>query len=155
MVRSNYSLEISKINIFQDRYVVANTHDTIIMCDLEQNKTSEIQWRGSGKEKYDFSNPNVCMIFNAGELTLVEYGNNESLGTCRTEHMKSNLISARLNYTKDKGNKMIAYLLDLQTICIQDLSLSTTVAQINHDSKIDFLELNTNANKLLFRDKRR
>lgn len=45
-------------------------------------------WRGSGNEKYDFSNPNVCMIFNAGELTLVEYGNNEPLGTCRTEHMK-------------------------------------------------------------------
>lgn len=38
------------------------------------------------------------MIFNAGELTLVEYGNNEPLGTCRTEHMKSNLISARLSY---------------------------------------------------------
>ena len=29
------------------------------------------------------------------------------------------------------------------------------MAQINHDSKIDFLELNAHANKLLFRDKRR
>lgn len=38
------------------------------------------------------------MIFNAGELTFVEYGNNEPLGTCRTEHMKSKLISCRLNY---------------------------------------------------------
>jgi intraflagellar transport protein 172 len=37
-------------------------------------------WRGSGNEKYDFSNPNVCMVYNAGELTLVEYGNNEPLG---------------------------------------------------------------------------
>ena len=75
-------------------------------------------WRGSGKEKYDFSNPNVCMIYNAGELTLIEYGNNEPLGNCRTEHMKSALISARLNYITEKGTKMIAYLLDLQTICI-------------------------------------
>lgn len=118
VVRSNYSAEITKINIFQDRFVVANTHETIIMGDLEQDKTSEIMWRGSGNEKYDFSNPNVCMIFNAGELTLVEYGNNEALGTCRTEHMKSNLISARLNYSGEKGTKMIAYLLDLQTISI-------------------------------------
>jgi len=38
------------------------------------------------------------MVFNAGELTLIEYGNNEPLGTIRTEHMKSRLISARLNY---------------------------------------------------------
>jgi intraflagellar transport protein 172 len=28
-------------------------------------------WRGAGNEKYDFSSPNLCMIFNAGELTLV------------------------------------------------------------------------------------
>jgi len=33
-----------------------------------------------GKEKYDFSNPSICMIFNAGELTLVEYGDNEPPG---------------------------------------------------------------------------
>lgn len=54
-------------------------------------------WRGAGNEKFDFSNPNICLIFNAGELTLVEYGNNEPLGTCRTEQMKSNLISARVS----------------------------------------------------------
>lgn len=60
------------------------------------------------------------MIFNAGELTLIEYGNNEPLGNCRTEHMKSALISARLNYfgQNTQGTKIIAYLLDLQTLCI-------------------------------------
>ena len=34
----------------------------------------------------------VCMIFNAGELSLVEYGNNEILGTVRTEFMNPHLI---------------------------------------------------------------
>ena len=29
----------------------------------------------------------VCMIFNAGELTLVEYGDHDPLGSVRTEHM--------------------------------------------------------------------
>lgn len=52
---------------------------------METSRLSEIQWRGSGNEKFDFSNPGVCMIFNAGELTLVEYGSNEILGVCRTE----------------------------------------------------------------------
>jgi len=66
--------------------------------------------------------------------------------------MKPNLISARIN---DKGVKMIAYLLDLQTISLFDLNTSTIVSQINHDSKIDYLELNANSNKLLFKDKRK
>lgn len=34
----------------------------------------------------------VCMIFNAGELTLVEYGKNDILGTVRTEFMNPHLI---------------------------------------------------------------
>jgi intraflagellar transport protein 172 len=66
--------------------------------------------------------------------------------------MKPNLISARIN---DKGAKMIAYLLDLQTISLFDLNTSSIVSQINHDSKIDYLELNANSNKLLFKDKRK
>jgi len=74
------------------------------------------------------------------------------LGTCRTEYMKPNLISARIN---EKGVKMIAYLLDLQTISLFDLNTSTIVSQISHDSKIDYLELNANSNKLLFKDKRK
>jgi intraflagellar transport protein 172 len=38
---------------------------------------------------------------------------------------------------------------------VQDLNTGSTLVNINHDSKIDFLELNARANKLLFRDKRR
>lgn len=132
--------------------MVANTYETVIVGDLETDRTSEVMWRGAGNEKYDFSSPNLCMIFNAGELTLIEYGNNEPLGTCRTELMKPNLLSARLS---DKGAKVIAYLLDLQTIAINDLQNSTTICQISHDSKVDFMELNAHANKLLFKDKRK
>jgi hypothetical protein len=36
----------------------------------------------------------------AGELTLVEFGNNEPLGICRTEYVKPYLISARINYSE-------------------------------------------------------
>lgn len=62
------------MNIFQDRYAVANSLESIIVADLEINKCSEIPWRNDGREKFDFSNPGVCMIFNNGELTLIEYG---------------------------------------------------------------------------------
>ena len=159
VVKSKIAPEITKINIFQDRYVVAHTIGSLLLGDLVTNRISEVQWRGSGNEKFDFSNPNVCMIFNAGELLILEYGNDEILGTCRTEHMRSNLLSARISYQgKDENatsTKMIAYLLDLQTILIQDLNTNSFAGQINHDAKIDFVELNSHANKLLFRDKRR
>lgn len=51
-------------------------------------------------------------------------------------------------------NKKLAYLLDLKTICIIDLVTGITFSQIQHDSKIDWLELSETAHKLLFRDKK-
>ncbi len=87
-VKSDQGNEITKIDIMQDKFVVANTATTIILAELKSGNSSEIEWQGSGKEKFDFSNPNVCMISNAGELILVEYGNNDILGTCRTEYTK-------------------------------------------------------------------
>lgn len=96
------------------------------------------------------------MVFNAGELSLIEYGVNEVLGSCRTEHMSPHLISVRLNETKTEDDiKRVAYLVDLQTIQILDLVNGQNIATIAHDSRIDWLELSGKANKLLFRDKRR
>jgi hypothetical protein len=60
------------------------------------------------------------MLFNAGELTLIEYGNNEPVGFCRTEHVSPHLISVRIHEKKNENGetieckKVIAYLLDLQ-----------------------------------------
>ena len=65
------------------------------------------------------------MIFNAGELTLVEYGLNDILGSVRTEFMNPHLISVRINERKQQENKKLAYLVDLHTICISELPLSS------------------------------
>ncbi len=66
--------------------------------------------------------------------------------------MKPHLISAQVS---GKGNRIVAYLIDIQTISLFDLNTSSILSQITHDSKIDYLELNSNANKLLFKDKRK
>lgn len=42
----------------------------------------------------------------------------------------------------------------MKTICVVDLIHQSTVAQISHDSKIDWLELSETSHKLLFRDKK-
>jgi intraflagellar transport protein 172 len=172
VIKSNFEgVEINRINIFQNRFLVANTSQTLLMGDLEKALISEIPWVSNGSEKFFFDNESACMAYNVGELTIVEYGSNEILGSCRTEHMSPHLISVRINEQpyrasnydgsampsfggQEPDNKKVAYLLDIQTIRIVDLAYGTSVAQISHDAKIDFLELNTGANLMLFRDKR-
>ena len=104
------------------------TNSTIFLGDMESCEVSELPWRGSGNEKFDFSNPKICMIFNAGELSIIEYGVNEVIGTCRTENVHPNVISARLNYNAQRRNggeptKIIAYLLDQILTYIPDFNL--------------------------------
>lgn len=169
VIRSQYGREILKTNIYKSRYVIANTVDTILLGDLETLKLSEIQWHGNGNEKYIFDNPSACCIYHAGEISIVEYGTDEALGSIRTSFTSSHVLSLRINerppklspgelvnYNNDMmiENKKVAYLLDSQTIRIHDLLTHSTI-NIPHNSKIDWLELNARGNLLLFRDKRR
>lgn len=156
VLKSFYGYEIDEVRIMgKDRYLVAHTSDTLILGDLSSCKLTEVPWHGSGNEKYYFENENVCMIFNVGELCLIEYGATEVLGSVRTEFMNPHLISVRLNERKQRGmsdNKKMAYLIDLKTVAIIDLLTGMSISQVNHDSKIDWVELNETGHKLLFRD---
>ncbi|EGF80053.1 hypothetical protein BATDEDRAFT_11418, partial [Batrachochytrium dendrobatidis JAM81] len=153
VLKSHYGYEIQKVNIFQDQFLIATTPETLLMGDLASCKLSEIPWIGSGNERFYFESPLACMVFNSGELSLVEYGVNEILGSCRTEHMNPHLLSVQLNeHGNENDIKRVAYLVDLQTIHVLDLLSSLNVAVISHDTKIDWLKLSINAKKLLFRD---
>ncbi|CAK4705865.1 hypothetical protein LEN26_010812 [Aphanomyces euteiches] len=160
ILRSTFGCEITKVNVFQDRFVIANTSNTLLVGDFDTAKLSEVQWQSTGSEKYMFENPAVCIIYQAGELTLIEYGQNEILGSVRTEHLNLHLLSVRINERPIESvqpaddNKKMAFLLDLQTISVKDLHNHTSTT-INHDSRVDWLELNAHGNLLLFRDKRR
>ncbi|DBA03525.1 TPA: hypothetical protein N0F65_011426 [Lagenidium giganteum] len=172
IVRSAFGCEIVKLNVFQDRFLVGNTTNTLLVGDLDTAKLSEVQWQSTGNEKYLFENESACIVYQAGELSLIEYGQNEILGSVRTEHLNTHLLSVRINERPNiqdiinqreggagtpetlSENKKIAYLLDLQTITIKDLHTQAS-STINHDSRVDWLELNSRGNLLLFRDKRR
>jgi len=159
------------VNIYQDRYVVAHTVDTLLLGDLETFKLSEVEWHNAtnGGQKFMLENPAVCLVYQAGELSLIEYGKNDILGAVRTDYISAHLISVVVNEKKTPNSptvgyspygqpanetRMIAYLLDNQTICIKDF-ISHASNNINHESKIDWLELNGRGSLLLFRDKRR
>ena len=180
VLKSHFGCEIVKINVFQSRYLVAITPETLLMGDLLTCKLSEVQWHMGGSDsdfaasffkshKFSFDNEQVGMVFHAGELTLIEYGRNEILGAVRTEATKPSVISVRINerppprserasHTNSDGeieNKKIAFLLDVHTVRVLDLGSGVGIATVNHDTRIDWLELNERGNMLLFRDKRR
>lgn len=102
-IDSQYGMEIDDVRIMgKDNYLVAKTEESLILCDLTRNLLSEVSWITTGKhERFYFENPNVCLIFNAGELSLVEYGMNTILGSVRTEFVNPHVISVRLN---ERGN---------------------------------------------------
>ncbi|XP_043460196.1 intraflagellar transport protein 172 homolog [Prionailurus bengalensis] len=159
VLKSHYGYEVEEVKILgKERYLVAHTSDTLLLGDLNTNRLSEVAWQGSGgNEKYFFENENVCMIFNAGELTLVEYGSNDTLGSVRTEFMNPHLISVRINERRQRGiedNKKLAYLIDIKTIAIVDLIGGYNIGTISHESRVDWLELNETGHKLLFRDRK-
>ncbi|ORZ40210.1 intraflagellar transport protein [Catenaria anguillulae PL171] len=157
LLKSTFGSEFIKINIFQDQYLVAHTEHTLCLGDLASCKLSEIQWQSQGTERFHFAYPGVCMIFNAGELLLIEYGVNDVLGSCRTEFTSPHLLSVRLN-ERQSGVKAVAYLVDTQTIHIMDLNPGTgarVIATVHHDTRVDWLELSGKGNKLLFRDVRK
>lgn len=159
MVKSSSGSEIVDIKILgKNRYIVMHTLQTLILSDMFTNLTSEVPWDGVGENvKFFFDFENVCLVFNVGELSLIEYGSNTILGSVRTEFMNPHLISVCLNKREGKPqseNKKLAYLIDLKTIAVIDLTTSLLLTQVTHESKIDWLELSETGRKLLFRDRR-
>lgn len=77
---------------------MARTNETLLLGDLHRNLLSEVHWAVEpGTEKFYFDNENVCLIFNAGELSLVEYGNNDILGSVRYVNVSSQKILVYLS----------------------------------------------------------
>ncbi|XP_014206099.1 intraflagellar transport protein 172 homolog [Copidosoma floridanum] len=161
IVKSHAGSEIEDVKVMgrNGSRVVARTVQSLIVCDIERNLLSEIPWEQdrSDQERFFFEYPGVCLVFCAGELTLVEYGRNEALGLVRTESVNPRVVSVRINERRLYGapdNKRLAYLLDPRTVRIVDLVNDVTVTMISHEARIDWLELSETGHRLLSRDKR-
>jgi intraflagellar transport protein 172 len=66
------------------------------------------------------------MVFNAGELSLIEYGIQSILASVRTQFTNPHLISVRVNertfHKSGAGEiKRLVYLIDMKTILISRL----------------------------------
>ncbi|XP_028036317.1 intraflagellar transport protein 172 homolog [Bombyx mandarina] len=156
-VLTNHASDIFGVRfIGNDWYAVCRTSNTLILCDIARGLTSEILWTGSGERIYAAVG-GACLIYRAGELSVVEYGLDKVLHTVRTERVNPHVISVRINEASlTKGDcKYLAYLLDRQTIAVVDLSTGAQLGQWWHEARVDWLELNETAQLLLLRDTRR
>lgn len=75
----------------------------LLQGDFESLKLSEIHWHGNGSEKFIFDYPSACIIYFAGEVTIIEYGQEEPLGSIRTSFTNSHVLSLRINERKPKN----------------------------------------------------
>ncbi len=87
-------------------YIHTYTHT--LQGDFETLKLSEIHWHGNGSEKFIFDYPSACIIYFAGEVTIIEYGQEEPLGSIRTSFTNSHVLSLRINERKPR-NMVISY----------------------------------------------
>ncbi|KAJ8664577.1 hypothetical protein QAD02_006239, partial [Eretmocerus hayati] len=160
VLKSHSASEIEDVKVMgrADNHVVARTASSLIVADIERNLLSEISWEDrGGNEKFYFEYPGVCLVFSLGELTLIEYGLNEVLGSVRTEMINPRVASVRVNERRLAGqpdNKRLAYLLDPRTVRVLDLVTDATVALIAHTARVDWLQLNETGRRLLSKDQR-
>ncbi|KAI8469208.1 MAG: intraflagellar protein IFT172 [Monoraphidium minutum] len=172
VLKSVYGYEVSRVSVYQGRFIVGRTHATLLLGDLESCKLSEVPWEGGGGgERFYFENEQVCLLYRGGELTVVEYGVNEAVLALRTEHMSPYLLSVAMQEARGAipAAKRVAYLVDAATLRVVDFAAASAaaaaggasggagavLATIAHDTRIDWLELNQRGSHLLFRDKAR
>ena len=147
--------EIEDVKVIKGHFAVVKTSSTLILGDtLVPGKVSEVEWGSSSLKgaKFCFDYEGVVLINFIGELHVVELGQNEYLCSVRTDFVNSNLMSVRVNQRKS-GIKFLAYLLDLRTACILDLTTNVQQCVWNHEEKLQWIELNETGKKMLFRDK--
>ena len=149
-------LPLERIDVFQKRYVVAVTSETLIVGDIAKGLVSEVNVRvriteEDGKPKanarYLFDCEGACIAAVDGAIHVIQYGLNSVLYSTRSEHVSAHALSLAL------GPPMVlAHLLDKYTVRAVDVTSRTTLASVHHDEIVDWLELAPSGTKLLFRD---
>ena len=146
----------------QDRYAVVRTTQSFVIGDTVSRKSGELPASpadGEPKisEKFIFFDDLAVLVWNSGELTVVEFGKSQPLASLSTQYANSFLLSLRFNVKIGSrgSSKILAYLVDAKTIRIVDLDTLITLGSVQIPNKIDWLELNVSGSMLLFRDSKR
>lgn len=140
-------------SIEKKRFVLARTARSLILGDCKTKLSSEILWEFSEEEDYNFENENLVLIKNREEISAIQLGRDEILGSIRTDFFHKKLLCGSVYpLTGATQRRLLCYLLDTQTVCILDLNSKMNVCLVEHGSMISGLQLDVTGNKLLFKD---
>eukprot|EP00921_Rhytidocystis_pertsovi_P010642 GHVQ01017139.1.p1 GENE.GHVQ01017139.1~~GHVQ01017139.1.p1 ORF type:complete len:1156 (-),score=203.19 GHVQ01017139.1:3791-7258(-) len=175
---------IDKLAVHSDRYLSGVTQRSIILCDMQTKKWSDVPWEGDSLWKLHFKfHPLCCVIQSGCELFLVEYGQHHVIGTLRTAFVSPRLISIKM-YKRDKTNTSstitVASLLDKHSISLSTfnrdpcsratdgypdsmMQCSNSMCDdeqvggnvVSHNSEISWLSLTSGGERIVFRDRKK
>ncbi|OHT11766.1 selective LIM binding factor [Tritrichomonas foetus] len=159
-IRSDF--RILTTNFQQNRYVIVRTTQSFVVADTKSGKTSEFPASltdGDAKitERFIFIDDVAVLVWNTGELTVVEMGKPQPLAAISTQYASPYLLSLRFNAKigRNGNSKILAYLVDSKTVRIVDVETLMSIGSVQIANKIDWLELNVSGSMLLFRDSKR
>jgi intraflagellar transport protein 172 len=82
----------------------------------------------------------VCGVYDSGELSVVEYGSSEVLGSCRVSGISQHILSISLNSSQAHATACtVAHLEGKKDIDVVDLISGAMLATIKHTAKVDWL----------------
>lgn len=128
-INAQNNRDITKVDIYRSQYVVAFTGGSLLLGNLVTFKLTEVDWVASGYERFHFESDRVAMVYNLGELTVIDYESSAPLVALRTEHMSPYLVSCVLGERRQGAQlesvSILAYLVDMQTVRVMDMMTKT------------------------------
>lgn len=126
----------------------------MLVADTRSGKSSEVLWEFSEEEQFNFDNAPLVLVRNGDEVSALQLGSHEILGSIRTDFYHKKLLSGRVFPEKEASSqhRLLCYLLDTQTACLLDLNSKMNICLIEHDAMITGLQLDPTGWKVLFKD---
>ena len=102
VLKSRFEHEVDRINVYQDRFLVANTAHTLMLGDMETCCLSEVSWETTGTEKYHFDNPQVChdavmYLFSCEDMRFSKSGRRQNFVNLRMQHASKHCLEAGMH----------------------------------------------------------
>ena len=109
----------------------------------------------------------MALIKSEEEVSIVELGKHDILGSVRTDFFHKKLISGCISNFSEPDpvplsslspqqpkpvQRLLVYLLDIQTACVLNLDSKLNICLVEHDAVITGLKLDSSGQKLLFKD---
>lgn len=158
-----YKIVSTKL-VLNKQYLVVCTQGSIIFLSIKDKTSSEVHLQAKGNERYFCDSDKIFAILSEArsEILVVQFNASKVLASLKTKIRIPNTLTLSIRFEerpKSKhrymSNKCIAYLKSSKVINLYDIETTEDRLVREHENKIDWLELSSRGDYLLYRDKQR